>query len=71
LGYADLIHKVWLAVKAGRVQGVLADKYKALFIDEFQDTDQKQFEIFSYLVADPVFILVIPSNPFSDGVRQI
>ena len=69
LGYADLIHKVWLAVKAGRVQGVLADKYKALFIDEFQDTDQKQFEIFSYLVADPVFYIGDPKQSIF-GWRQ-
>ncbi|HQB23059.1 MAG TPA: UvrD-helicase domain-containing protein, partial [Bacteroidales bacterium] len=69
LGYADLIHKVWLAVKAGRVQGVLADKYKALFIDEFQDTDQKQYEIFSSLVADPVFYIGDPRQSIF-GWRQ-
>ncbi len=69
LGYADLIHKVWLAVKAGRVQGVLADKYKALFIDEFQDTDQKQYEIFSNLVADPVFYIGDPKQSIF-GWRQ-
>lgn len=69
LGYADLIHKVWLAVKARRVQDVLAAKYKALFIDEFQDTDQKQYEIFSGLRANPVFYIGDPKQSIY-GWRQ-
>lgn len=39
-----LLHK---AVCSGTVSGCLKSKYDAVFIDEFQDTDREQYEIFS------------------------
>ncbi len=48
--FDDLIQNLHKAVTASNnqqlVQG-LRDKYKAIFIDEFQDTDKLQYEIFS------------------------
>lgn len=32
---------------------ILADRYRAVFIDEFQDTDRQQYEIFSTLFQQP------------------
>jgi exodeoxyribonuclease V beta subunit len=50
LGYDDLIHNLHHALAGKnreRLVTVLRKKYKAVFIDEFQDTDRQQFEIFN------------------------
>jgi exodeoxyribonuclease V beta subunit len=49
LSYDDMIQNLHVAL-VGRDNPILVramqDKYKAVFIDEFQDTDRQQFEIF-------------------------
>ncbi len=58
LTYDDLIQHLHDAAedrnKAKNLSRVLQEKYKAVFIDEFQDTDVKQFSIFSNLFQDTV-----------------
>jgi exodeoxyribonuclease V beta subunit len=49
LGYDDLIsnlHRALVKRDNPKLVEVLQKKYKAVFIDEFQDTDRQQFEIF-------------------------
>jgi exodeoxyribonuclease V beta subunit len=52
LSFDDMIEQlhraVWIQQHAGLIQS-LRKKYKAVFIDEFQDTDRLQYEIFSAL----------------------
>lgn len=50
LSFDDMItklHAAALGEDRDRLAGGLQGKYKAVFIDEFQDTDKKQYEIFS------------------------
>lgn len=59
IGYDDMISRVHKSVH--RVSEVLRRKYDVLFIDEFQDTDRWQYEIFSgvfqgklaFFIGDP------------------
>ncbi len=44
--FDDLINKLHQAISSASLQIAVRKKYKAVFIDEFQDTDQKQYEIF-------------------------
>lgn len=49
LGYNDLIsnlHKALVQTNNPGLVAVLQSKYEAVFVDEFQDTDRQQFEIF-------------------------
>ncbi len=49
LGYDDLVsnlHQALVENDNERLVTLLREKYKAVFIDEFQDTDRQQFEIF-------------------------
>ncbi|MBU3713382.1 MAG: exodeoxyribonuclease V subunit beta [Ferruginibacter sp.] len=50
LSFDDLIvkvHKAFYSDRAIQLSNVLQKKYKAVFIDEFQDTDRLQYEIFN------------------------
>lgn len=52
LSFDDMITQLHLAAgrdDSGRLRAAMQQKYKAVFIDEFQDTDKLQFEIFDYL----------------------
>jgi exodeoxyribonuclease V beta subunit len=52
LGFDDMINKLYQALLVDRNQFLitsLREKYKAAFIDEFQDTDKMQYEIFNCL----------------------
>lgn len=52
LGFDDMINKLYQALLIDKNQFLitsLRDKYKAAFIDEFQDTDKMQYEIFNCL----------------------
>lgn len=49
LGYDDLINNLHTALVKNNNETLIAslqNKYKAVFVDEFQDTDKEQFEIF-------------------------
>ena len=54
LGFDDMITKLHQAVVVDNNPGLISslqEKYKAAFIDEFQDTDKMQYEIFDRLFA--------------------
>lgn len=65
LSYNDLIrnlHKALVERPNPALINALQDKYKAVFVDEFQDTDKEQYEIFGtafntntilFLIGDP------------------
>ncbi|MGF6926503.1 exodeoxyribonuclease V beta subunit [Chitinophaga sp. W2I13] len=49
MGYDDLINNLHTALVKNNNEELIAslqNKYKAVFVDEFQDTDKEQFEIF-------------------------
>lgn len=50
--FDDMIHSLFNAIKEGperfRLRDEMRTKYKAVFIDEFQDTDREQYEIFHF-----------------------
>lgn len=63
MSFDDLLRRVRDGVSAadGRLLRALQEKYHAGIIDEFQDTDSVQYEIFSHIFAhapEPVFFMV-------------
>ena len=62
LGYDDLIANLHQAlVKTGNPDLIkkLQEKYKAVFVDEFQDTDRQQFEIFNRAFGENTILFYI------------
>lgn len=57
--YNDLVTILHNAILNNRVNVALLKKYDAAFIDEFQDTDRKQYEIFSRLFNEERIIFYI------------
>ena len=66
MSFDDLVHRLARALTGGRGEALhrlLADRYRMALIDEFQDTDASQWQIFStlfgggshylYLIGDP------------------
>lgn len=53
-GYADLIHRVAKAVEASDspLLSMLRNRFSAALIDEFQDTDSRQWEIFRRIFGE-------------------
>ncbi|MBI9068506.1 MAG: UvrD-helicase domain-containing protein [Salinivirgaceae bacterium] len=47
--FDDLITKLHSSIDSEILRAAIRKQYKAVFIDEFQDTDQKQYEIFNTL----------------------
>jgi exodeoxyribonuclease V beta subunit len=67
MGYNDLIRNLYLAVTQAsndRLLSLLQQKYQAVFVDEFQDTDKEQFEIFrkSFLGSTTLFLIGDPKQ---------
>ncbi len=50
--YDDLINKLFEVRTNEGLKQILRDKYDAIFLDEFQDTDQKQYDIFYNLFQE-------------------
>lgn len=62
LTFESMITKLYEAVHGlskDRLTSVLNKKYRAVFIDEFQDTDNKQFEIFHTIFSNRALIFFI------------
>lgn len=57
--FDDLITKVHQAVTENRVNKALLKLYDVAFIDEFQDTDRKQYELFNRLFNDQRIVFYI------------
>ncbi len=58
IDFNDQIKLLHLAVNTGRVNTALASQYMAVFIDEFQDTDIHQYEIFSKLFSGKILFYI-------------
>ena len=66
LTFDDMIQKLHEAVVVKNhlsLRDALRIKYKAVFIDEFQDTDKMQYEIFSHLFSEAPSILFFIGDP--------
>lgn len=62
--YDDLINQLYEVRMNEGLRQILRDKYDAIFLDEFQDTDQKQYDIFYNLFQeDPFKILFYIGDP--------
>ena len=62
LGYDDMIlnlHKALVIKDNIKLANALREKYKAVFIDEFQDTDRQQFEIFDKAFSKDTILFYI------------
>lgn len=62
LSFDDLIRKLNTAIKAegsSKLNEKLREKYQAVFIDEFQDTDRLQYEIFDRAFGDGTIVFYI------------
>ena len=68
LAYDDLLlnlHEALSGDGAGRLKAQIADRYSAALIDEFQDTDPLQYEIFGRIYREtpaPVFLVGDPKQ---------
>lgn len=59
ISYADQIRTIHNALENTVFKEKLAQKYDAVFIDEFQDTDKHQYEIFSQVFAETSIVFYI------------
>nr|AGS54125.1 exodeoxyribonuclease V beta chain [uncultured bacterium contig00021] len=62
MDFNDMIEDCHRAVEMDRKSGVLQNsirkRYDAILVDEFQDTDKMQFDIFDYLFKDKPFFMI-------------
>jgi len=58
IDFNDQIRFLHKAVENGLINKVLSEKYLAVFIDEFQDTDKLQYEIFDSLFKDRIVFYI-------------
>jgi exodeoxyribonuclease V beta subunit len=62
--YDDLINQLYEVRMKDNLKQILRAKYDAIFLDEFQDTDQKQYDIFKNLFQeDPTKIVFYIGDP--------
>jgi exodeoxyribonuclease V beta subunit len=62
--YDDLINQLFEVRTNEKLKGILREKYDVVFLDEFQDTDQKQYDIFYNLFQeDPNKVLFYIGDP--------
>ena len=59
VSFNDLISSVHTAMQKGKLAASLNNKFKAIFIDEFQDTDKLQYEIFDRIFHGQAVIFYI------------
>jgi len=66
LYYSDLLQKVRTALSVDRgdyLANRIRKRYRAALIDEFQDTDPIQYDIFSRLFSDPAAAMFLIGDP--------
>ncbi|WP_127359755.1 ATP-dependent helicase [Actinacidiphila soli] len=51
LDYAELVHRAVLLAEGDEVAGLLAGRYEAVFVDEYQDTDPAQVRLLQALAG--------------------
>jgi len=62
LSFDDLIYRLHNAISSGENSKLIAklrEKYQAVFIDEFQDTDQFQYQIFDHAFGKETIVFYI------------
>lgn len=52
IDYAELVHRAVLLARRPEVAGQLADRYDAVYVDEYQDTDPAQVRLLRALAGD-------------------
>ncbi|MCU1587979.1 MAG: UvrD/REP helicase, partial [Frankiales bacterium] len=57
--YADLIHRAVLLAERPEVREQLRDRYRAVFVDEYQDTDPAQERLLQALAGDGRDLVVV------------
>ena len=64
-GYADLIHRVAQAVtmEDSKLRRLLRSRFRAALIDEFQDTDPRQWQLFQELFGRAPHFLALIGDP--------
>ena len=60
--YTEIIHRASILVNEPEVQTMLRHRYRAIFVDEYQDTDPAQVRLLRGL-ADPSGALVVVGDP--------
>ena len=60
--YTEIIHRASILVHEPEVQTMMRQKYRAIFVDEYQDTDPAQVRLLRGLV-DPTGSLVVVGDP--------
>ena len=66
LSFDDLLRRVARALAAGRgdaLAGAVRRRYQAALVDEFQDTDDLQYAVFSRLFSSPQHLLFMIGDP--------
>jgi exodeoxyribonuclease V beta subunit len=63
MGYDDLLYETAAALREGNLATVLKSRYRAALVDEFQDTDRLQWEIFGRVFADAAHWLYLIGDP--------
>ena len=66
IGFDDMLVKVrdaLIGAEGTSLVNALREKYKAVLLDEFQDTDTVQYEIFSRTFKSPEHLLVMIGDP--------
>ncbi|MBW2437736.1 MAG: UvrD-helicase domain-containing protein, partial [Deltaproteobacteria bacterium] len=58
-----LVKKALVSKKGNPLANAVRQKYRAALVDEFQDTDSVQYEIFSRLFSDPSSLLFMIGDP--------
>ncbi|MDR3001905.1 MAG: UvrD-helicase domain-containing protein [Fibromonadaceae bacterium] len=65
IDFNDMIENCYRAIKNDSkniLQKAVGKKYSAILVDEFQDTDKMQFEIFDYLFKNSFFMIGDPKQ---------
>lgn len=66
ISFDDLLRRVARALDTGRgpeLTGAVRKRYQAALVDEFQDTDDLQYAVFSRLFASPQHLLFMIGDP--------
>ncbi len=60
--YTEIIHRASILVHEPQIQTMMRQRYRAIFVDEYQDTDPAQVRLLRGLV-DPTASLVVVGDP--------
>lgn len=61
--FIDNLYDVLQHADSEKLRGALQERYKAVFVDEFQDTDEKQFKIFENIYSNSPAAMYFIGDP--------